>query len=70
MRDVQKEKLASRVESLGATLNWADRVDSIQPEEGVFTMAIAHEFFDALPIHILQRTDDGFREVRVAKNPS
>jgi SAM-dependent MidA family methyltransferase len=31
MRDVQKEKLAARVDSLGATLQWADRVDSIQP---------------------------------------
>jgi NADH dehydrogenase [ubiquinone] 1 alpha subcomplex assembly factor 7 len=33
-------------------------------------MLLAHEFFDALPIHILQRSQDGFREVRVARNPS
>ncbi|GAA5882074.1 hypothetical protein JCM16303_005591 [Sporobolomyces ruberrimus] len=30
-----------------------------------FTVAIAHEFFDALPIHIFENTDKGWREVLV-----
>ena len=28
-------------------------------------MLVAHEFFDALPIHIFEKVKDGFREVLV-----
>jgi NADH dehydrogenase [ubiquinone] 1 alpha subcomplex assembly factor 7 len=28
-------------------------------------MGVAHEFFDALPIHIFEKTAKGFREVLV-----
>jgi NADH dehydrogenase [ubiquinone] 1 alpha subcomplex assembly factor 7 len=33
-------------------------------------MFIVHEFFDALPVHVFQRDEGGFREVRVDRNPS
>lgn len=70
MREVQRDKLQHRSDALGASLHWHDHVDGVKPSEDVFTLAVAHEFFDALPIHILQRTQDGFREIRVDRNAS
>ncbi|RSH86173.1 uncharacterized protein EHS24_004404 [Apiotrichum porosum] len=54
MRKLQKDKLSVRAELLGAELCWEDDIDGV-PKSDVYTMAIAHEFFDALPVHILQR---------------
>ncbi|KAJ9101897.1 hypothetical protein QFC21_003237 [Naganishia friedmannii] len=38
-------------------------------ERDTFTMVLAHEFFDALPINVFQRTEDGWREVCVNFDP-
>ncbi|KAF9000650.1 S-adenosyl-L-methionine-dependent methyltransferase [Cyathus striatus] len=34
-----------------------------------YTMLVAHEFFDALPIHVLQKTEKGWQEVLIDLNP-
>ncbi|KAL1405195.1 hypothetical protein Q8F55_008820 [Vanrija albida] len=69
LQSVQRQKLSPRAKDLGADLVWNEQVDMI-PQSDDFTFVIAHEFFDAMPIHILQRTDEGFREVKVGKNAS
>lgn len=45
------------------TARWHDDLDSL-PENGPL-LVIANEFFDALPIRQIQRTNNGWREIRV-----
>jgi Putative S-adenosyl-L-methionine-dependent methyltransferase len=54
MQAIQEEKLllASRVGPW--ELSWHDSLDDVQQETGDYTMLVAHEFFDALPIHVLE----------------
>ncbi|KDN48720.1 hypothetical protein RSAG8_02707, partial [Rhizoctonia solani AG-8 WAC10335] len=37
----------------------------IPKDDNAFTLLVAHEFFDAIPIHIIEKTPDGFQEVLV-----
>ena len=53
MRDLQKAKLQPQANQLGCKLHWHDAIDDIPPSKG-FSMILAHEFFDALPFHLLQ----------------
>lgn len=59
LRKKQKEKL----DKYGVPLNWHDRIDDV-PQD-TYSLVVAHEFFDALPIHVLQKTERGFREVLI-----
>ncbi|TIB42334.1 hypothetical protein E3P86_00445 [Wallemia ichthyophaga] len=61
LRDTQKAAL----EGFGKGLKFHDRVQHIDKDESTFTFVLAHEFFDALPVHLFQKTDAGFREVLV-----
>lgn len=68
MRNLQKEKLASHAGKY--KLHWHDRIQEVpqvEDDKDVFTMVIAHEFFDALPIHLFEKRaqNQGFREVFV-----
>ncbi len=49
----------------GVTLAWAETLDDV-PEDGAPILAVANEFFDALPVRQLQRTEAGWRERLVA----
>ncbi|QRV75349.1 SAM-dependent methyltransferase [Ceratobasidium sp. AG-Ba] len=63
LRDEQRTKLSPRI---GAeSLYWHDRIEDVKPSTDQFTMVIAHEFFDAIPIHIIEKTAQGFQEVLV-----
>jgi SAM-dependent MidA family methyltransferase len=33
---------------------WHDAIEEIKHEEDVFTMLVAHEFFDALPVNVIE----------------
>lgn len=54
MRSTQKTKLGSLSQTNGWALVWHDAVDSIPHDDSKFTLILAHEFFDALPFHLLQ----------------
>ena len=53
MRALQKEKLQPSVERAGCRLHWHDSINDITPSNQ-FSLLVAHEFFDALPVHVLQ----------------
>jgi len=46
----------------GSRVCWYDRLSDLP---GCFTLYVAHEFFDALPIHKLVRVEQGWREVLI-----
>ncbi|KAL6486652.1 hypothetical protein MHYP_G00060440 [Metynnis hypsauchen] len=50
----------------GLPIAWYHRVEDIPKGFSIF---LAHEFFDALPIHKFQRTEKGWREVMVDIDP-
>ncbi|XP_063773647.1 protein arginine methyltransferase NDUFAF7, mitochondrial isoform X2 [Pseudophryne corroboree] len=50
----------------GHPVNWYYDIQDVPPG---YTFCIAHEFFDALPIHKLQKTQDGWREVLIDIDP-
>ncbi|KAF5894165.1 Protein arginine methyltransferase NDUFAF7, mitochondrial, partial [Clarias magur] len=50
----------------GIPISWYRRIEDIPRGFSIF---LAHEFFDALPIHKFQRTEKGWREVMVDIDP-
>ncbi|ORX58718.1 DUF185-domain-containing protein [Hesseltinella vesiculosa] len=69
--DVKREQTAETagmnpLESIqaedGLTIHWHDGVELV-PQQ--WTMVMAHEFFDALPVHSFEKTADGWRELLV-----
>ncbi|XP_068609834.1 protein arginine methyltransferase NDUFAF7, mitochondrial [Brachionichthys hirsutus] len=52
--------------AMGLPVSWYRRLDDVPTGFSIF---IAHEFFDALPIHKFQRTHRGWREVMVDVDP-
>ena len=66
MRAAQEAKLSFLAQTHGWTLHWHDGVDQVQHDDSKFTLALAHEFFDALPFHLLQVRTHG---VKLPFNP-
>lgn len=50
----------------GIPVKWYKHLDDVPK---AFTLLVAHEFFDALPIHKFQKTEKGFREVLIDIQP-
>ncbi|XP_014242574.1 protein arginine methyltransferase NDUFAF7, mitochondrial isoform X2 [Cimex lectularius] len=53
------------VTETGVPVYWYNSIESVPT---CFTLILAHEFFDALPIHKFQKTDEGWREVLIDVN--
>ncbi|EJD48879.1 DUF185-domain-containing protein [Auricularia subglabra TFB-10046 SS5] len=49
---------------------WHKSFDGLHATENEFTAVIAHELFDALPIHIIEKTINGWQEVLVDTVPA
>ncbi|TFK90509.1 DUF185-domain-containing protein [Polyporus arcularius HHB13444] len=69
MRSAQEAKLGPLAQSNGWNLSWRDAVDDIPHDASRFTLVVAHEFFDALPFHLLQKTERGWQELLIASGP-
>ncbi|KAF5296316.1 hypothetical protein FQA39_LY12533 [Lamprigera yunnana] len=50
----------------GVPVFWYRHLDSVPKN---FTIFIAHEFFDALPVHQFKKTNNGYREVLIDIDP-
>ncbi|XP_053315767.1 protein arginine methyltransferase NDUFAF7, mitochondrial [Spea bombifrons] len=51
----------------GIPVFWYQNVEDVPPG---YSLYIAHEFFDALPIHKLQKTEEGWREILIDIDPT
>ncbi|KAI0635645.1 DUF185-domain-containing protein [Trametes polyzona] len=69
MRKAQESKLSFLAQTHGWKLHWHDSVDQVPHDDSKFTLILAHEFFDALPFHLLQKTHHGWQEVLIASGP-
>ena len=54
LRSVQQKKLLPWNDKNGLKVHWHDSIDDIPAAEGIYTMLVAHEFFDALPFHLIE----------------
>jgi NADH dehydrogenase [ubiquinone] 1 alpha subcomplex assembly factor 7 len=54
MRSIQETVLGPVCKDRSIQLVWHDSIDDIPHDDETYTMAAAHEFFDALPFHLLQ----------------
>ena len=54
LRAVQEKKLRAWGGKRGLEILWHDAIEDIPTTDGVYTMLVAHEFFDALPFHLIE----------------
>ncbi|KAJ7112003.1 DUF185-domain-containing protein [Mycena epipterygia] len=66
LRALQETKLSPSAQKYGCKLQWHDSIDQISPSSKEYTMVIAHEFFDALPFHLIEKTEEGWQEILIA----
>ncbi|KAN0134497.1 S-adenosyl-L-methionine-dependent methyltransferase [Lactarius tabidus] len=63
LRAVQRKKLESWDGKNSLRIHWHDSIDDVPTTNGIYTMLVAHEFFDALPFHLIEKTHQGWKEV-------
>lgn len=54
LRAVQEKKLQAWGGKSSLELHWHDSVEDIPTTDSIYTMLVAHEFFDALPFHLIE----------------
>ncbi|TFY51126.1 hypothetical protein EVG20_g11153 [Dentipellis fragilis] len=69
LRAIQEQRLKPWSEKHNIQLYWHTSLDDIPEKEGSYTMLVAHEFFDALPIHLIEKTQHGWQEVLLSSSP-
>ncbi|ETW83288.1 hypothetical protein HETIRDRAFT_316531 [Heterobasidion irregulare TC 32-1] len=67
LRKIQEQKLVRWDEAHNIHLSWHDSIDDIPATSGSdsYTILVAHEFFDALPMHLIEKTQKGWQEVLI-----
>ncbi|KAI9439742.1 DUF185-domain-containing protein [Lactarius indigo] len=72
LRAVQQKKLEQWDGKNGLKIHWHDSIDDVPAANGIYTMLVAHEFFDALPFHFIEKTHQGWKEVLItsARDPA
>ncbi|KAH9831576.1 DUF185-domain-containing protein [Rhodofomes roseus] len=66
MRQRQDENLSPLAFQHKWDLQWHTSIEEIPQDPSRFTLLVAHEFFDALPFNLIQKTQQGWQEVMVA----
>ncbi|KAJ7639431.1 S-adenosyl-L-methionine-dependent methyltransferase [Roridomyces roridus] len=66
LRALQEARLEPEAGKYNCTLGWHDSIGDIAPSAEEYTMVVAHEFFDALPFHTIQKTEQGWQEILIA----
>ncbi|WWC96656.1 hypothetical protein V866_003528 [Kwoniella sp. B9012] len=69
LRKIQSEKLSKRLKGKEVDLEWYTGINEIPETNDTYTLFVAHEFFDAMPINTFEKTDMGWREVQVDNDP-
>ncbi|WVQ65216.1 uncharacterized protein L199_003389 [Kwoniella botswanensis] len=69
LRKIQGDKLSKRLEGKEVDLEWYTGINEIPETNDTYTLFVAHEFFDAMPINTFEKTDMGWREVQVDNDP-
>ena len=54
MQKEQSSTLHSLIQENGWKCTWHNVLDEVHHDENLYTMIVAHEFFDALPFHLLK----------------
>ncbi|WVW80448.1 hypothetical protein I302_102430 [Kwoniella bestiolae CBS 10118] len=70
LRTIQGDKLSKRLEGKEVELGWYTGINEIPETTDTYTLFIAHEFFDAMPINTFEKTDMGWREAQVDNDPA
>ncbi|KAG6333096.1 hypothetical protein ID866_5998 [Astraeus odoratus] len=65
MRTLQESKLRDATQGGKPKAMWHNAVDEVPQSADTYTMLVAHELFDALPVHIIERTSQGWHEVLI-----
>jgi NADH dehydrogenase [ubiquinone] 1 alpha subcomplex assembly factor 7 len=68
LRAIQEKKLEAWRGKSGLELHWHDSIEDVPAADGVYTMLVAHEFFDALPFHLIEKTHQGWKEVLITSS--
>ncbi|KAH8826510.1 S-adenosyl-L-methionine-dependent methyltransferase [Flagelloscypha sp. PMI_526] len=63
LRQIQSDTI-SQIREGGWDPLWLDSVQDVEPSSA-FTMVVAHEFFDALPVDVFKKTEEGWNEVKI-----
>ncbi|KAK0446166.1 S-adenosyl-L-methionine-dependent methyltransferase [Armillaria borealis] len=69
MQALQNDNLLPFSQKGGWDLAWNESIDEIEPSSSDYTMLVAHEFFDALPVSMLERGKQGWLEIMVDSIP-
>ncbi|XP_075226821.1 protein arginine methyltransferase NDUFAF7, mitochondrial [Lycorma delicatula] len=68
--DVNSQCFQKGITKNGVPVTWYNHLKSVPPE---FSIVVAHEFFDALPVHKFKKTKHGWREILIdidSKDPN